>query len=103
MIASGVKREEYRDCDNRQCIRLYNETRQHPCFWPHDIVAVLRNGYRMDSRALLVELVGMDIRSGREAKHPEWGEPTGRRTHFVLMLGKVVAKGTYSEVKEAVR
>ena len=103
MIASGVKREEYRDCENRQCVRLYNDTGLLGCMMPDDLVAVFRNGYRMDSQALAVKLVGMTLRGGYGAMHPEWGEPKGRRAHFVLMLGKVIAKGTYAEVKEAVR
>ena len=70
---------------------------------PDDLVAVFRNGYRMDSRALAVEIVGITLRGGHEAKHPEWGEPKGKRAHLVVMLGEVVAKGTYAKVKEAVR
>lgn len=103
MIASGEKREEYRDCKNRQCVRLYNDTGHDGCRMPDNLVAVFRNGYRMDSRALAVRLAGMGLRSGKEAQHPEWGEPKGRRAHFVLKLGKVVAKGTYAEVKDVVQ
>ena len=103
MIASGEKREEYRDCEHRQCVRLYNDIGRNGCVMPDNLVAVFRNGYRMDSRAIAVELVGMTLRGGYEAKHPKWGEPKGRRSHLVLMLGNVVAKGTYAEVKEAVR
>jgi len=103
MIASGEKREEYRDCENRQCVRLYNDTGHDGCKMPDNLVAVFRNGYRMDSRALAVRLAGMGLRSGKEARHPEWGEPTGRRLHFVLKLGEVVASGTYAEVKELLK
>ena len=102
MIASGEKQEEYRDGENPQCFRLYNDIGRNGCVMPDDLVAVFRNGYRMDSKAIAVELVGMTLRGGHEAKHPRWGEQ-GRRTHFVLLLGKTVARGTYAEVKEAMR
>ena len=97
-IASGEKREEYRGCDNRQCVRLYDEVLRDGIV-PDDLLAVFRNGYRMDSRALAVELVGMGVRR-RGGTHPEWGEPS--RRHFVLDLGKVMARGTYAEVKGGV-
>lgn len=97
MIASGEKREEYRSADNRQvvgtCKRLFH--------WP--IVSckmILRNGYRMDSSALAVRVFGMTIRSGAQAEHPEWGEPTGRGSHFAIMFDRIIARGTYAEVKE---
>lgn len=101
MIASGKKKEEYRDCEHRQCVRLYNETGRNGCVMPDNLVAVLRNGYKMNSRAVAVEIVGMTLRGGYEAKHPEWGEPKGRRAHLVVMLGEVVAQGTYAEVKQS--
>lgn len=103
MIASGEKREEYRDCENRQCVRLFNETGCDGCIMPDGLVAIFRNGYTMKSAALAVKITGLDLRGGREAKHPEWGEPKGRRSHLVLKLGEVVARGAYAEVKDALR
>ena len=99
MIASGEKREEYRSADNRQVVETYKRT--FNCGWPSESCMVLRNGYRMDSPALAVRVFGMTIRSGAQAEHPEWGEPTGRGSHFVIMFDRVIAQGTYAEVKEA--
>ena len=97
MVAQGIKTEEYRDCENKQVERAY--------FWAFNSrywsesrpVAVFRNGYRMDSRALVVKIVGFGLRGREEVKHPEWGEPTDR-THFAVMLGDVLMRGTYAEV-----
>lgn len=102
MIASGEKREEYRSADNRQVARTYKRLFNYG--WPSVFCKmILRNGYRMDSPALAVRMFGMSIRSGAQAEHPEWGEPTGRGSHFVIMFDRVIAQGTYAEVKEAVR
>ena len=99
MIASGEKREEYRSADNRQVVGTYKRLFNY--LWP--IVSckmILRNGYRMDSSALAVRVFGMTMRSGAQAKHPEWGEPTGRGSHFAIMFDRIIARGTYAEVKE---
>ena len=61
---------------------------------------ILRNGYRMDSPALAVRTFGMSIRNGAHANHPEWGEPTCRGSHFVVMFDRIIARGTYADVKE---
>lgn len=73
MIASGEKREEYRSADNKQVARAYERISR--CWPDGDSVMILRNGYRMDSPALAVRIVAMDMRSGDMAAHPEWGEP----------------------------
>lgn len=97
MIASGEKREEYRGEDNRQVNTAWERI-------AHDELAactmVLRNGYRMGSPALAVRVWGIVLRNGRDAVHPEWGEPTDG-DHFAIMLGDVLVRGTYAEVKEA--
>lgn len=100
MIASGEKREEYRSADNRQVVGTYKRLFNY--LWP--IVSckmILRNGYRMDSRALAVRVFGMTIRSGAQAEHTEWGEPTDRGAHFAILIDRIIARGTYAEVKEA--
>lgn len=102
MVAQGIKTEEYRDCENRQVKRAYLWAFNNRYWSESRPVAVFRNGYRMDSRALVVKIVGFDLRGREEVKHPEWGEPTDR-THFVIMLGDVLKRGTYAEVKEAIK
>ena len=99
MIASGEKREEYRSADNRNVAAAYKRLSNYE--WPFvSCMMILRNGYRMDSRALAVRLLDMTIRSGAQARHPEWGEPTDRGAHFVIMFDRIIARGTYAEIKE---
>lgn len=99
MVAQGIKTEEYRDCENRQVQRTYLWAFNNRYWSESRPVAVFRNGYRMDSRALVVKIVGFDLRGREEVKHPEWGEPTGG-AHFVIMFDRIIARGTYAEVKE---
>ena len=100
MIASGEKREEYRSADNRQVAGVYKRLSNY--VWPTEsLMMIRRNGYRMDSPALAVRMIGMTIRSGEQAEHPEWGDPIGRGSHFVIIFENIIARGTYAEVKEA--
>ena len=97
MIASGEKREEYRELDNMQVAKAVARTYLEPKV---DGVMVLRNGYRMDSQALAVRVLSIDLCMMNLPEHPEWGEPTDR-AHFAIMLGDVLVRGTYAEVKKA--
>lgn len=97
MIERGEKREEYRGIGNMQVEKAFARFYEPKA----DGVMVLRNGYRMDSRALAVRVFGMTIRSGAQAEHPEWGEPTDRGAHFAILVDRIIARGTYAEVKEA--
>lgn len=98
-IASGEKLEEYRDCEHRQVQRAFLECSNSRWYFEREPVAIFRNGYTMQSRAVAVRIVGYDIRGRESVKHPEWGEPRGRRLHLVVKLGSIVTKGTYAEVK----
>lgn len=100
MIASSEKREEYRSEDNRNVVSAYKRLSNYERPFV-SCMMILRNGYRMDSRALAIILSDMTIRSGAQARHPEWGEPTDRGAHFVIMLDRIIARGTYAEIKEA--
>ena len=101
MIASGQKREEYRAAGNAQVAKRWRDWYNHgvPCF-PR--AAVFRNGYNPTSPAVAVELLSITIR-GREwqNRRHDWGEPGGVRAYFAIYLGKVLARGTYREVKAA--
>ena len=100
MIASGEKREEYRSADNRNVASAYERLSNYE--WPFvSCMMILRNGYRMDSRALAIRLLDITIRSGAQARHPEWGKPTDRGAHFVIMFDRIIARGTYAEIKDA--
>ncbi len=100
MIAQGIKTEEYRDCENRQVQRAYLWAANNRYWSESRPVAVFRNGYRMDSRALVVKIVGFDLRGREEVKHPEWGEPKRRRLHIVVKLGEVLFTGKYADTKQ---
>ena len=93
MIAQGIKTEEYRDCENRQVQRAYLWAANDHYWYESKPVAILRNGYRMDSRALVVKIVGFDLRGRENVKHPEWGEPKCRRLHIAVILSEVLFKG----------
>lgn len=98
MVASGFKREEYRRTDNAQVLGAYERMSGGG-----EGVMILRNGYRMESPALAVRLRAICLRSGDKAGHSEWGEPTLGGLHFVLILDKVLARGTYAEVRKEAR
>ena len=97
MIASGEKSEEYRAASNRQVANAY--CRAINGDGPDCVtLMILRAGYRMDSPALAVEVVGMDMRGAHEVRHPEWGERRGE-ARFVISLGIVRVCGNYAQVK----
>jgi len=98
MIASGQKREEYRDPRNAQVGNVYARCVREP--WLPLPLLVLRAGYTMQSPALAVEVVGMTLRGPREVLHPKWGEGELRGiARFVLSLGDVLARGDYAAVR----
>jgi len=111
MIASGEKKEEYREIKDYWAVRLlyFNEEMEWGCydemlsdmrsserrhkdiaeclkyfnveFKPFDIVS-FRNGYRKDSPLITKKHVKTTIGIGR----PEWGAPEGKEV-FIIELG----------------
>ena len=75
MIASGVKREEYREMKPYWHIRLNK----------HYDAIKFRNGYSRNARTMLVEL--------KEVNHSlgiiEWGAPENKIV-YILCLGKIL-------------
>lgn len=57
---------------------------------------ILRNGYKMDSQAVVVRLTNIGI--WHSASFPGWGEPN--YPHYAIAFDKIIARGTYAEVKE---
>lgn len=102
MIAAGVKKEEYRAVDNIQAVRAMLWAKSVPHWVRSRRVAIFRNGYRKDSRAVAVEVADIDLRGAGEAKHPEWGEPKGERDYIVIRLGDVLRVGPYFDVRDFV-
>lgn len=83
MIASGEKKEEYRE------IKPYYDSRFRNAFgkpWP--IPVILRNGYAKDSPKLLCKCE-LAIGEGR----PEWGAEPGEK-YYIL---KIVEAEKYKE------
>jgi len=76
MIASGEKREEYREIKPYWNRRLINKS--------YDVIQ-FRNGYSKDSPTMLVECKGLYSSLGII----EWGAPEGKQV-FILKLGKIL-------------
>lgn len=78
MIASGKKREEYREIKPYWSKRLVNQKEQYTHI-------MFRNGYSKDAPRVLVEynklLSGLGI--------VEWGAPEGKAV-YILRLGNVI-------------
>ena len=95
MISSGEKQEEYRCLDNKQVARAFAISR---CDYKANGVMVLRNGYNMDSRALAVRILVIEKFMTSTPEHTEWGEPNS--PHSSIVLGDIIHRGTYAEVKD---
>lgn len=109
------KREEYRAADNPQCLRLWRECESvRPAHFPlRPIVAILRAGYTMDSRAAAVLISYIARRecvknqaydktfATRHVHTPvkEWGEPR-EEPHFALGIQRVLHVGSYSYIRD---
>lgn len=76
MIASGEKKEEYREIKNYYMNRLTNKYEQ----------VLFTNGYRKDSPKLLVECLWIGIGKGIT----EWGAEKGKN-YFVIKLGNILS------------
>lgn len=76
MIASGVKKEEYREMKPYWHTRLTGRG--------YDVIR-FRNGYAKDSPTLTVEYKGLDTGLGVI----EWGAP-GETPVYILELGKIL-------------
>jgi len=88
LIASGEKKEEYRE------IKYYWEARfKYHCNYQdmlheylHDYTHILfKNGYSKTAPTMLIEFLSTDIKEGKE----EWGAEKGER-YFVLELGEII-------------
>ena len=76
MIASGVKKEEYRETKPYWDKRLMGRS--------YDVIR-FRNGYAKDAPTLIVEYKGLDIALGVI----EWGAP-GETPVYILELGEIL-------------
>lgn len=76
MIASGTKKEEYREIKEYWISRLEGKSFTHVIF---------RNGYAKNAPEMMMELRWLKKGSGRE----EWGANSGV-IYYVLGLGKMI-------------
>jgi hypothetical protein len=96
MIASGVKKEEYRELKPYWVKRLAHEFKGHIggdfmdrhavisyTFKDFDAVR-FTNGYSKNAPSMLIGFEDIDIRTGK----PEWGAVEGEK-YFVISLGKI--------------
>lgn len=81
MIASGEKKEEYRE------VKEYWEKRlMHRFFDPVYTHVQFRNGYAKNSPTILLEIDGnINISKGKQ----EWGAEEGKQ-YFVIKLGGII-------------
>lgn len=91
MIATGQKREEYRELSDYWTTRIVNwmkaaEASGLPC------VIEFRRGYAARAQRTAFLAGGIGVRAPYRFQHPDWGEPCER--HYVLTLGeRVVLEG----------
>lgn len=78
MIASGTKREEYREMKPYWHKRLMCAKRKF------DVIH-FRNGYSRDAKSMTVELIGLYSGLGIV----EWGAPEGKAV-YILRLGAIL-------------
>lgn len=79
MIASGEKKEEYREAKTFWEKRIENILRH-----PNSIVVAFSRGYKKQDMFFIVDR----ILYAEDSNHPQWGEPEIR--HFIIQLGERV-------------
>jgi hypothetical protein len=86
MIASGEKKEEYRDSEvwGKRITKWFRRFIQIPEIT--NLVVAFQRGYHKPS--MWFELNGVCSEKDIRAKHPEWGEP--ETPHYVISLGERV-------------
>lgn len=96
MIASGEKKEEYRDEKEYWQQRLMNfdicsrnsfSSFKKPVGFKHFDVVEFKNGYSKNAPSVTVECLGIEISTGKE----EWGAKNNV-DYFVIKLGKIIEK-----------
>ena len=101
MIASGEKKEEYREIKPYWVSRIVDEIRieaveRHDSFLVHGAHCTINttiyydavkftNGYSKSSPTITVEIVGIETGIGKE----KWGAPIGQHV-FIIKLGKIL-------------
>lgn len=90
MIASGVKKEEYREDKHYWRVRLTNFGAGffNEGFYNFDVVHFYNGGApSLKYPNLQIECKGIEIKEG----NPEWGAEPGKK-YFVIKLGEIIEK-----------
>ena len=93
MIASGEKKEEYREFKQHWMTRIINWRESFFVNYKDFMVIEFRLGYQKDAPRMAFECeevwspdrCGLWHHGSRDVFHPEWGEPAN--AHFVIRLG----------------
>lgn len=89
LIASGEKKEEYRELKQYWIERLYDvvelNDQRTPIVPKQFDVVIFKNGYSKDAPTLIVEWKGTDFR-------PDYTSPLGTMDTIVVMLGEVIER-----------
>lgn len=98
MIASGEKKEEYRDTKyywekrlsnygsvKRSMMLIFNGQYSKDTFKKFDTIT-FKNGYAANAPTMVVECKGIDIKEG----NPDWGAEHGKQ-YFVIHIGEITS------------
>lgn len=90
MIASGVKKEEYREIKRYWIQRLCNEVEYETGGSWDGVVnkfdcVIFKNGYSKNAPSIKVEWLGMKVSEGKY----DWGAEPGKE-YFVIKLGEII-------------
>lgn len=97
MIASGEKKEEYRELKDYWYTRLYHwEHRERNSYASHRVytdakqfdIVRFKNGYASDAATMDIEFLGTHVGIGKQ----EWGAPP---ESFVIKLGKIISQSPF--------
>ena len=83
MIASGVKKEEYREYKDYWMRRFFDFTTDSGL--KHFDIIQFRNGDSNDAATIRIECKGLMLREPK----PEWSD-NAKGQHFVIKLGKIL-------------
>lgn len=88
LVATGQKREEYRDHTRYWIVRINNWFKKSEALGFPQVVE-FRLGYDARAPRTAFMLDSLLIRAPYRFEHPDWGEPCGE--HYVLGLGERVS------------
>lgn len=84
MIASGEKKEEYREIKRLYYARLMKKEGEKYAF-RHYPTVTFQLGYQKNAKRIVLKNLGIEVGVGR----PEWGAEPGKQ-YFIIKLGEVV-------------